>query len=100
MARTQAHRDGSAADLPALHDAFACCTTAVLQAWRGNRESSLLSLLEARAAAEEAFGACSPEADALNIVFAAIKQAAGRADSAGQPASIHQPHPPDGEPLR
>jgi hypothetical protein len=72
----------SAPDLPALHDMFACCTTAVLRAWRGDRDSALLSLLEAQAVAEEAFGAGSTEADALNVVFAAIKQAAGRDDPA------------------
>jgi hypothetical protein len=64
------------ADLAALHDAFACCTTAVLQAWRGNRDPALLSLREAHAAAEEAFGPGSSEVDALGVVFAAIRQAA------------------------
>jgi hypothetical protein len=81
-----AHRSGSVADLPALHDTFACCTTAVLRAWRGDRDSALLSLLEAQAAAEEAFGAGSSEAGALNVVFAAIRQAAGRDDPAPRPA--------------
>jgi hypothetical protein len=64
------------ADLVALHDAFACCTAAVLRAWRGDRDPALLSLLEAHAAAEEAFGPGSSEVDALNVVFAAIKHAA------------------------
>jgi hypothetical protein len=64
------------ADLAALHDAFACCTAAVSRAWRGDREPALLSLLEAHAAAEEAFGPGSSEVDALNVVFAAIKHAA------------------------
>jgi hypothetical protein len=78
MAATHEPRSGSAADLPALHDAFACGSSAVLQAWRGDRDSALLSLLEAQAAAEEAFGPGSSEAAALNVVFAAIKQAADR----------------------
>jgi hypothetical protein len=65
------------ADLAALHDAFACCTTAVLQAWRGNRDPALLSLREPHAAAEEAFGPGGSEVDALGVVFAVIRQAAG-----------------------
>lgn len=76
MARTHHPAPAPVADLPALHDALACCTSAVLQAWRGDRDSALLSLLEAQAAAGEAFGPGSPEADALSVVFAAIKQAA------------------------
>lgn len=86
MAGTHGTRGGSVADLPALHDAFACGTSAVLQAWRGDRDSALLSLLEAQAAAEEAFGRGSPEAVALGVVFAAIKQAARRGVSAPQRA--------------
>ena len=64
------------ADLAALHDTFACCTAAVLQAWRGNRDPALLSLREAHVAAEEAFGPGSSEVAALGVVFAAIRQAA------------------------
>lgn len=86
MAGAHGHDSGSVANLPALHDAFACCTSAVLQAWRGDRDSALLSLLEAQAAAEEAFGSGSSEAAALNVVFAAIKQAARRGVSAPQRA--------------
>jgi hypothetical protein len=82
----------SALDLPALHDAFACGTTAVLQAWRGHPDSALLSLLEAQAAAEEAFGSGSSEAEALSVVFAAIKQTAGlRCSQHPGPALTPQP---------
>jgi hypothetical protein len=86
MAEVQGHRSESVADLPALHDAFACCTSAVLQAWRGDHDSASLSLLEAQTAAEEAFGSGSSEAAALNVVFAAIKQAARCGVSAPQRA--------------
>lgn len=63
-------------DLAALHDALGCAATAAVQAWRGDQDSATLSLIEAHGAAEEAFGPGSPEADALNVVFAAIAQAA------------------------
>ena len=63
-------------DLAALHDALGCATAAVEHAFRGDGDSASLSLLEAHAAAEEAFGAGSPGADALSVVFAAITQAA------------------------
>ena len=66
----------SAPDLAALHDALGCATTAAMQAWCGDQDSAALSLIEAYAAAEEAFGGGSPEVDALNVVFAAITQAA------------------------
>jgi len=50
-------------------------------------DRALLALLKAQTAAEEAFGPGSAEVDALsNIVFAAIKQAARRSDSAPQRA--------------
>ena len=62
--------------LAALRDALGCATAAVDYAWRGDRDSASLSLTEAHAAAEEAFGAGSPEVDALNVVLAAIAQAA------------------------
>ena len=63
-------------DLAALHDALGCATAAVVYAWRGEQDSASLSLIEAHAAAEEAFGRGSAEVDALNVVFAAITQAA------------------------
>jgi hypothetical protein len=63
-------------DLAALHDALACASTGAVQAWRGDQDSASLSLLEAHAAAEEAFGCGSPEVNALDVVFAAITQAA------------------------
>ncbi len=63
-------------DLAALHDALGCASTAVVQAWRGDRDSASLSLTAAHAAAEEAFGAGNPGADALGVVLSAIAQAA------------------------
>jgi hypothetical protein len=66
----------SVTDLACLHDALSCASMAADQAWRGDEDSVSLSLYEAHAAAEEAFGAGSPGADALNVVFAAIAQAA------------------------
>ena len=63
-------------DLAALHDALGCARTAVVLAWRGDRDSASLSLTEAHAAAEEAFGPGNPGADALGVVLAAIAQAA------------------------
>jgi hypothetical protein len=65
-----------APDLSALHDALGCATAAAVHAWRGDRDAASLSLIEAHVAAEEAFGRGSPEVDALNVVFAAITQAA------------------------
>jgi hypothetical protein len=62
--------------LAALHDALGCAATAADQAWRGDGDSASLSLIEAHAAAEEAFGPGSPVVDALSVVFAAITQAA------------------------
>lgn len=44
-----------------------------------------MSLLEAQAATEEAFGRGSPGVDALDVVFAAISQAAGTQNSEGRP---------------
>jgi hypothetical protein len=73
VALTVAHHGASEADLTALHDAFARCTSAVFEACRGGPDPALLSLLEV-------------EIDALNVVFAAIKQAAGRGDPAPRPA--------------
>jgi hypothetical protein len=78
------------ADLAALHDALACATTAAVQAWRGDREPASLSLLEAHVAAEEAFGPGSPEVEALNVVFAAITQAAHSKNR--RPAGVSEHH--------
>jgi hypothetical protein len=61
--------------LIALHDALGCAATAVEQAFRGDRGSASLSLIEAHAAAEEAFGGGSPEVAALSVVLSAIAQA-------------------------
>ena len=73
-------------DLAALHDARGCAAVAAVQAWRGDQDSASLSLLEAHVAAEEAFGRGSPEAEALNVVFAAITQAAAARTAAnGRP---------------
>lgn len=75
-----------APDLAALHDALACASTGAVQAWRGDQDSASLSLLEAHVAAEEAFGRGSPEAEALNVVLAAITQAAAaRTATIGRP---------------
>ena len=63
-------------DLGALQGALGCATAAVEHAFRGDGDSASLSLIEAHEAAEEAFGAGSPGADALSVVFAAITQAA------------------------
>jgi hypothetical protein len=77
---------GPVADLAALHDALGCAATAAVQAWRGDRDSASLSLIEAHAAAEEAFGPAGPGVDALNVVFAAITQAAAaRTATIGRP---------------
>lgn len=74
------------ADLASLHDALGCAATATIQAFRGDKGSASLSLIEARAAAEEAFGPASPGVDALSLVFAAIAQAAAaRAATNGRP---------------
>lgn len=74
------------AHLAALHDALGCAVAAVAQAWRGDQDSMSLSLIEAHAAAEEAFGSGSPGVDALNVVFAAIAEAAAaRATTVGRP---------------
>jgi hypothetical protein len=63
-------------DLAALYDALGCASMAADQAWRGEQDSASLSLVEADAAAEDAFGRGSPGVDALSVVFAAITQAA------------------------
>jgi hypothetical protein len=63
-------------ELAALHDALSCAAAAVEHAFRGAGDSASLSLIEAHAAAEEAFGCGSTEIDALSVVFAAITQAA------------------------
>ena len=75
--------------------------------------SALLSLREAHAAAEEAFGPGSSEADALGVVFAAIRQAArprckwtaaglnlpGRTHRDGEPQMNGRPgRQPEGQP--
>lgn len=73
-------------DLAALHDALGCAVTAIVQAFRGDKASASLSLIEAEAATEEAFGRGSPEVEALDVVFAAIMQAAAaRAATIGRP---------------
>jgi hypothetical protein len=71
------------ADLAALHDALGCAAMATVQAFRGDEDSVSLSLTEAQVAAEEAFGCGSPRAAALNVVFAAITQAATARAPAG-----------------
>jgi hypothetical protein len=63
-------------DLAALHDALGCAAAAAERAWRGDGDSASLSLIEAQAAAEEAFGPGTPGVDALSVVFAAIARAA------------------------
>ncbi len=79
-------RAASGPDLAALHDALSCAAAAVEQAFRGDGDSASLSLLEAHAAAEEAFGPTGPGVDALNVVFAAITQAAAaRTATIGRP---------------
>jgi hypothetical protein len=57
----------------------------VVQAFRGDADSASLSLIEAQVAAEEAFAPTSPESDALNVVFAAIAQAASARTVIGRP---------------
>jgi hypothetical protein len=49
-------------------------------------DTASLSLIEAYAAAEEAFGSGSPEVDALNVVFATISQAAAARAATSRPA--------------
>jgi hypothetical protein len=73
--RTFVHRGMSVIDLTALHDALGCAAMAAVHAFRGDRNSTSLSLTEARAASQEAFGCGSPEADALDVVLAAITRA-------------------------
>jgi hypothetical protein len=75
----------SVTDLAALHDALGCAITALVQAWRGDRDSASLSLLEAHAAAEEAFGSGSPGVDAVNVVLAEIAAAAEATTATGRP---------------
>jgi hypothetical protein len=80
-----------APDLAALHDALGCATAAVVYAWHGERDSASLSLIEAHAAAEEAFGPRTPGADALDAVLAAIAKAAGAPDDCNltkRPAAV------------
>jgi hypothetical protein len=83
-------RTTSVVDLAALHDALACASTAADQAWGGDGDSASLSLTEAHAAAEEAFGSGSPEVDALDVVLAAITQAAHL--KTNQPAAAFAHH--------
>lgn len=64
-------------DLASLHDALNIAAMAAVHAWRGDRDAASLSLIEAHAAAEEAFGRSSPGVEALKVVFDAIAQAAG-----------------------
>jgi len=75
----------TATDLAALHDALGCAAVAAVQAWRGDQDSASLSLIEAHVAAEEAFGPGNPGVDALNVVFAAITQAASARAVSGRP---------------
>lgn len=77
MPNTHARHGAPGTDLTALHDALGCAATATVQAFRGDEDSASKSLTEARAAALEAFGRGSPGAAALDVVFAAITQAAG-----------------------
>jgi hypothetical protein len=79
-----AHSAGAVIDLGALHDALGCAAEAAVQAWRGDQDSASLSLIEAHAAAEEAFGPAGPGVDALNVVFAAIAQAASARTVSGR----------------
>ena len=81
MSRTAA----TATNLAALHDALGCAAAAVVHAWHGERDSASLSLLEAHAAAEEAFGSGSPEVGALDLVIAAITQATRPKTKIGRP---------------
>jgi hypothetical protein len=74
MHHTLVHHGGT--DLAALHDALGCAAAAAVQAFRGDGDAASLSLTEAHAAAAEAFGTRSPGVDALDVVFAAIAQAA------------------------
>jgi hypothetical protein len=85
MPRTLEHHGGAVIDLAALHDALGCAAEATVQAWRGDQDSASLSLIEAYAAAEEAFGPASAGVDALNVVFAAIAQAASARTVSGRP---------------
>ena len=71
-------------DLAALHDALGCAAMAAVQAWRGDWDSASLSLTEAHTAAEDALCPRSPGADARDVVFDAIVQAA-RNVPAGHP---------------
>ena len=75
MSRTLVHRGAPLLDLAALHDALGCAAMAAVHAFRGDGNSTSLSLTEARAASQEAFGSGSPEADALDVVLAAITRA-------------------------
>ena len=59
------------ANPPALYDALNCASLAVLLAESGDPRQAETALLEASAAACEAFPAGSPEAEALGIVLAA-----------------------------
>jgi hypothetical protein len=94
MPRTLVHRSGAVTDLAALHDALGCAAMAAVQAFRGDEDAASLSLTEAHAAAEEAFGSGSPGVDALNVVFAAIAQAAAPpADHVNnRPAEVREHH--------
>jgi hypothetical protein len=70
------HTATAVPDLACLYDALSCASMAAEQAWRGDEDSVSLSLIEAHAAAEEAFGPGSPVVDALSVVLTAIAQAA------------------------
>jgi hypothetical protein len=94
MPPTLEHASGAVIDLAALHSALSCADVAVVQAFRGDEDSIALSLIEAHAAAEEAFGRGSAEVAALNVLLAAITEAAhskdhmaGRDVPAPRPAS-------------
>jgi hypothetical protein len=90
MSRTLVNHSSPVADLAALHDALGCAAMAAVQAWHGDRDSASLSLLEAHVAGEEAFGRGSPEVEALNVVFAAITQAAH--SKTKRPAEVLEHH--------
>ena len=85
MPRALVNRSSPVADLAALHDALGCAVTAIVQAFRGDEDSASLSLIEAEAATEEAFGRGSPGVEALDVVFGAITQAAAARATIGRP---------------
>ena len=67
---------GTAVDLAALHDALESTTLAAFIAEDGDHACTGEALLEASAAAASAFPPGSPGADALKVIFDAIRDAA------------------------